>query len=85
MDGGPDYDEVQSWLEMADRQDLLCLLSYLGMDMGLLPQDQLVKELQWSTCLTHVYGRTCVSWARPVILRCCGNVTLNNYYPSVQV
>ena len=45
MDGGTEWDVVQSWLEMADREDLLELLAYLGVDMGSLPQEQLVKEL----------------------------------------
>ena len=34
MDGGTEWDVVQSWLEMADREDLLALLAYLGVDMG---------------------------------------------------
>jgi hypothetical protein len=48
MDGGTEWEEVQSWLEMADRTDLLALLAYLGVDMGSLPHDQLVEELHWT-------------------------------------
>ena len=48
MDGGTEWDAARNWLEMADREDLLELLSYLGVDMGSLPQDQLVEELHWT-------------------------------------
>ena len=43
MDGGTEWDVVQSWLEMADREDLLALLAYLGVDMGSLTPEELVK------------------------------------------
>ncbi len=39
MDGGTEWDAARNWLEMADREDLLELLSYLGVDMGSLPQE----------------------------------------------
>ena len=42
MDGGTEWDAARNWLEMADREDLLELLSYLGVDMGSPPQDQLI-------------------------------------------
>ena len=48
MDGGTEWDVVQSWLEMADREDLLALLAYLGVDMGSLSQEELVTELYWT-------------------------------------
>ena len=55
MDGGTEWDAARNWLEMADREDLLELLSYLGVDMGSLPQDQLVKELYWTKSGTRFY------------------------------
>ena len=45
MDGGTEWEEVQSWLEMANRTDLLAALAYLSVDMGSLPHDQLGEEL----------------------------------------
>jgi hypothetical protein len=62
MDGGAEWDEVQSWLEMAHQVDLHSLLSYLGVDMGALSQDRLVEELHWTmehlpNCLVRAYRR----------------------------
>ena len=78
MDGGTEWDAARNWLEMADREDLLELLSYLGVDMGSLPQDQLVQELywtmeSWSTYLTQLYARTGGTWVGPVTLYYFGN------------
>ena len=74
MDGGTEWDVVQSWLEMADREDLLELLAYLGVDMGSLPQDQLVKELYWTmerlpNSLVRAYRRYMGKATYPILLR----------------
>jgi hypothetical protein len=74
MDGGTEWDAARNWLEMADREDLLELLSYLGVDMGSLPQDQLVKELYWTmerlpNSLVRAYRRYMGRASYPILLR----------------
>jgi hypothetical protein len=74
MDGGTEWDEVQSWLEMAGQVDLLSLLSYLGVDMGSLPHGQLVEELYWTVehlpnSLVRAYRRFMGKASYPTLLR----------------
>ena len=74
MDGGTEWDVVQSWLEMADREDLLALLAYLGVDMGSLSQEELVKELYWTmehlpNSLVRAYRRYMGRASYPILLR----------------
>ena len=74
MDGDTEWDAARNWLEMADREDLLELLSYLGVDMGSLPQDQLVKELYWTmerlpNSLVRAYRRYMGKASYPILLR----------------
>ena len=74
MDGGTEWDVVQSWLEMADREDLLALLAYLGVDMGSLPQEELVTELYWTmerlpNSLVRAYRRYMGKASYPILLR----------------
>ena len=74
MDGGTEWDVVQSWLEMADREDLLALLAYLGVDMGSLPPEELVTELYWTmerlpNSLVRAYRRYMGRASYPILLR----------------
>ena len=74
MDGGTEWDVVQSWLEMADREDLLALLAYLGVDMGSLTPEELVTELYWTmerlpNSLVRAYRRYMGKASYPILLR----------------